>query len=78
MSDQVLSTKEIYWPQRVTEVRKKGETQEIEKGGGEKKRGVRNILSVRGVGKICFKIERRQTWHIGQWWFIKEQGETPC
>lgn len=28
--------------------------------------------------KDCLRIERRQMWLIGKWWFIKGKGETLC
>ena len=43
---------------------------EYEGEGKEEKR--------KGPGKYCLWIERRQSWHIGKWWFTKVKKETPC
>lgn len=45
-------------------------------GKGTRKRGKR--LFVLKEDNDCLSIERRQTWHIGKWWFKKVNGETPC
>ena len=72
---QVLGTKEIYLSQRD---RGQGIRQEI-KDEGEKEANKGEIF-VPGGGspKDCLWIERRQTWPIGKWQFIKAKGETPC
>jgi hypothetical protein len=71
--DQVLSTKEMYLPQRD---RRQGirdnngiETMR-ETVNGTKEKG-KGYLSQWERSKDCHWKERRQTWYIGKWQFIK-------
>lgn len=50
------------------------EIETTEKGKGTSERG-KDICS--GRAKDCW-IDRRQTWPIGKWQFIKVKGETLC
>jgi hypothetical protein len=79
--DQVLSTKEIYLPQRDRRLRiRERETQEIESEGeeeGNNGEGSGVFVQERVGTRDCLWIERRQMLHIGKWQFIKVQEGNP-
>ena len=75
--DQVLSTKEIYLPQRNRGQGRRDKDRRQRRRQKEQRRvGDRDICP--GGTKDCLWRERRQTCPIGKSQLINEKGETPC